>query len=153
MAYRQKFESDARGWRVAHAAFWLDGALLDLTAEVLGGRSGSSEGSGSSGSSDPHYLFNELRVDQKTVRSGRAALFAITTSRDSSQYNMSKSTHPLVFSTLPALMFLKPRVLRFHLSRSFCSLCSCGLPWRAIGRRRAAIRCWSWATTGVHRGL
>ena len=69
MAHRNKYEADARGWRAAHAAFWMDGRLLDDCADAL---VKASETSG-----DPHYMFNELRANKQVNalsqwRSGRA---------------------------------------------------------------------------------
>lgn len=64
MAYRNKYEADARGWRAAYATFWLDGALLDTAISSLS--SGSENGG--TGSGDPHYIFNSLRADHKVTR-------------------------------------------------------------------------------------
>ena len=35
MAYRNKYEADARGWRAAHAVFWFDGAAFDTFDAAL----------------------------------------------------------------------------------------------------------------------
>jgi len=64
MAYRNKYEADARGWRAAFATFWFDGGLLDTVISSLS----SGSVSGGTGSGDPHYMFNSLRADHKVIR-------------------------------------------------------------------------------------